>query len=209
MSTFTFANIATQRFERLLAIAPIRYAPGRQWIWVCVCDCGKVRQVSMGNLRSHHTTSCGCLLREKMQQMLQTHGKSTARIYKIYKGIKYRCQNPNGRAYQNYGGRGITCTFASFADFYAAMGDPPGPGYSIDRKENNGPYSKANCRWATRKEQSQNTRRNHKLTYQKETHTVSEWAQHTGIPSTTIAARIRLKWSVERALTTPVRQKRS
>lgn len=87
------------------------------------------------------------------------HGKSKAKIYKIWTSMIQRCMNTNSAMYKNYGARGITVSEAwlTFENFYADMGDRP-DGRTLDRENNNSGYSKENCRWATHKEQSANKR---------------------------------------------------
>lgn len=140
-----------------------------------------------------------------------THGHTVngqcPRLYKVWAGMKARCGNPRSPAYHRYGGRGIrVCEeWQDFAVFHAwAIANGYEPGLSIDRTDNDGPYSPENCRWVTAREQSYNTSRNHYLTHNGRRQTVREWARELGMRPNTLLMRLRIGWPVERALTTPV-----
>lgn len=136
--------------------------------WTCVCECGGAVTVSGDNLRRGKATSCGCRVAEKNAELRMTHGHTVndgrTPEYGSWSGMNKRCHNPNNRAYPDYGGRGIqVCPEwrESFEAFYAHIGPKPGPGYSVDRINNDGNYEPGNVRWATAKEQA-NNRRNSK-----------------------------------------------
>jgi hypothetical protein len=88
------------------------------------------------------------------------HGKVRSRAYGVWCSMKARCNNPKCPAYQNYGGRGITvcADWATFAQFYRDMGDPP-DGHTLERIDNDKGYSPDNCQWVTRTVQGRNTTR--------------------------------------------------
>jgi hypothetical protein len=125
-------------------------------------------------------------------------------LYGKWYNMMQRCYNPNFKGYHLYGGRGIqVCErWHIFEHFLSDMGEPP-PGMSLERERNNEDYSPDNCKWATRLEQSRNTRRNVYLTLRGETHCLSEWAELTGMPRPLLAYRKRKGWSDEEILTTP------
>jgi hypothetical protein len=89
------------------------------------------------------------------------HGMSGLPLYKVWISMKQRCYNPSCNIYPSYGGRGIAMCAewaASFEQFFADVGECPGPGLSLDRIDNDGNYEPGNVRWATNSEQMRNRR---------------------------------------------------
>lgn len=124
-------------------------------------------------------------------------------LYKTWCHIKQRCGNPSDKAYKDYGGRGIGYpeNWKTFEGFYEDMGRDWKAGLSIDRIDNEGSYSKENCRWATRVVQNNNTRRNRYITFNGITKTLAQWSAYTGLKQSTIRQRIdAYGWSIEKAL---------
>lgn len=121
---------------------------------------------------------------------------------------RQRCYNKKCRDYPYYGGRGIVICDRWLKDFNSFVSDmgPRPPGMTLERRDNNGPYSPDNCIWATRKRQAINRRVALMLTHNGITRTVAEWAEITGISYSTLKARVqRLGYSAEDALTKPVK----
>ena len=143
------------------------------------CDCGNEKSVVGYELRSGHTTSCGCHSRAASRARFAhvrsflngppaalRHGEARTRIktaeWLCWNNMKYRCRNPNAANFKYYGGRGIkVCDrwVASYEDFLSDMGRKPSAAHSIDRIDVNGNYEPTNCRWATSSEQKRNQRR--------------------------------------------------
>lgn len=129
--------------------------------------------------------------------------------YNLYKEMKKRCRQKSSKCYKNYGGRGIkVCDrWNNFKNFNKDMGDRPSPDMSIDRIDNDGDYCPENCRWATRKQQSRNTRKSRYITYKGQRKCIAYWAEKMGLKWTTIRRRIEMGWSVSDALEKPVMKK--
>ena len=156
-------NLTGKRFGRLLVIGKSESKNGMA-TWLCKCDCGNEKVVCGNELRKGKANSCGCLRKELAYKMLIQHGKANTRLYKVWKAMKARCNNPNNKRYSSYGGRGIkVCdewqnSFQAFYDWAIANGYREG--LSIDRVNNDGNYEPTNCRWATASEQQKNKRKN-------------------------------------------------
>jgi hypothetical protein len=155
------------------------------------------------NLRNGMTKSCGCLRRENPSHV--THGKRHTPTYEIWKSMKARCSNPRNKSYASYGGRGITFDPAwnSFETFLADMGEKPS-GLSLDRKDNDGPYSKANCRWTTGKVQCRNKRSNSGFKLDGVWKTWAGWADQGVVSQQLLRSRfVKYGWDFLTALETP------
>ena len=198
-----FSDLVNLRFGHLVVT---RYAGirNRNRSWECLCDCGNNTIVLGTNLRRGTTQSCGCL-----RKIVATkHGMRYTAEYRIWKHMRGRCLCPTDASFDRYGERGISICqqwIDSFDSFYSDMGPRPSPKHSIDRIDNSLGYTPENCRWATSTIQANNRRSNHLVTYNGKTHTITEWAQIVGIKQPTLRKRLRNGWSIERALTTPLR----
>lgn len=203
-----FKDLTGRRFGRLVAQSFEKTTKGT--FWLCICDCSGKARIRTPSLTTGRTNSCGCLWRETVPGMLRTHQQSTTDIYRIWTLIIQRCENPRNPSYPRYGGRGIQlCSVwrKSFETFAADIGPRPSARHSVDRIDNARGYEPSNCRWATREEQANNSRKNRLVTFNGETKTLSQWESATGISQHTLLTRLtQLGWSVEKALTTPARK---
>ena len=150
--------------------------------WKCLCSCGTAKDVLERYLLNGDSKSC-----KGPGHKLPT----TTPGYFGWASMIQRCVNPNDKSYARYGGRGIfVCDrwLESFANFYADMGPKP-DGMSLDRIDNDGPYSPENCRWATASEQQNNSRRNIVVVDGGEEMTLSQLAQKRGVSYGMLRAR--------------------
>lgn len=156
------SDLTGQRFDRLVVLREADAGTHRRW--ECRCDCGTTVVVFHPALRSGNTRSCGCLRREITTSRMTVHGEAKrsgwTRTYRIWLGMVSRCTIQSATGYARYGGAGIAvCSrWRSFEKFRADMGEAPDK-MSIDRwPDNAGDYRPGNCRWATAKQQAQNSR---------------------------------------------------
>lgn len=178
-----FIDLTGKKFNRLLVKERDFSKHGKRTYWKCQCDCGNITIVDGVKLKNGTAKSCGCLNeenRKKHIQKLTTHHLRNTRIYDIWISMRKRCENPNDRSYRWYGGRGISVCPEwlgenGFINFYNwAMANGYKENLTIDRKNVNGNYCPENCRWATMKEQANNTRRNIIIIYDGKEKTLEE-----------------------------------
>ena len=195
-----FIDRTGQKFNELTVIK--RSANNKKQIcWLCLCDCGNTVVVQGGNLGRNK--NCG--------HNKASHGLSNTVEHRTYDWMHDRCKNPNYKRYKDYGGRGIkVCSRWSgvngFINFLTDMGQRPSSKHSIDRINNNSNYEPNNCKWATRKEQSNNRRYNVFLTHEGITLNATQWAKRIGVSGNLIRRRLKDGWSDHDALTRPVRK---
>lgn len=200
-----FEDLTGQRFGYLTVIKKAGKNKSDKILWLCKCDCGKLKIIQGASLKNGRTKSCGCLRKKGARR---THGFKYTRLYCIWQGIKKRCLNKNTSNYYIYGGRGIKICdewkndFKSFHDWAYANGYDESAkrgDCTIERIDVNGNYEPSNCRWATMKEQCRNTRSNKLITYNNETRCLMDWSYIFNINYKTLLYRFKNGWIIEKA----------
>lgn len=197
-------DLTGRRFGRLVVVERAENSADGRARWLCRCDCGQSKTVLGEHLKKGRTKSCGCAKSESSSKRFKKHGGRNSKLYRIWSNMKDRCNNPDCKAYRDYGGRGIkvceewTDDFSAFQKWALANGYKEG--LTIDRKDNNKGYSPDNCRWTDRKIQGNNKRNCRYITYKGQRKTVAEWSEITGIPHETLLYRLNHGWETERIL---------
>lgn len=197
------AELVGQKFGRLTVLARLENNKHGNRRWACACDCGKASTALSRQLVSGHTASCGCYNRDRITK----HGMHKSTEYGIWAQMIERCHNPKGGdKYDRYGGRGIEVCARwreSFSNFYADMGARPSLEHTIDRQDNNGPYSPDNCKWETWHHQYRNRRQTVWIEFKGEKLCQKDWCSRYALDEATFTARLKRGWSLDRALTEP------
>lgn len=200
-------DLSGQRFDRLTVLKLNGSKNGFNH-WQARCDCGREISVRTASLRNGHTKSCGCFGRDVRRKRNTTHGFSGTPTYTAWEHMLARCRNKRHASFKDYGARGIiACSrWEKFENFLHDMGAQP-EGLTLERIDNNAGYSPSNCKWATRREQSNNRRNSRFLNLGGETFTITTWCRNLGGSHALVDGRLRAGWSIQRALSEPSRAK--
>ena len=192
------------RCGRLVLARPVRV--GGQRAWVCRCDCGTVRAFVRYNLLSGNSRSCGCARIEysKAQKNRLTHGMTGSAEFRIWSGMKVRCNDPLNPVYGSRGVKVCRRWALSFEAFYADVGPRPGHYYSLERVENDKGYEPGNVVWALPKAQANNRRSCRVLEVDGIRKTMAQWSDERGIKPSTIGMRLRRGWTPAEAVSVVV-----
>lgn len=208
-------NLVGKRFGRLTVLKYLYSDHHGTKVWECKCDCGNFVKENSNVLSMGKVKSCGCLNKERIVALDKSrrtiydisrdaNGKHT-KLYKIWCGIKRRCQNYDASHYKYYGKRGICVCDEwthNFRPFYEwAISNGYQDGLTIDRIDNDKGYSPENCRWATITEQNRNKRCNTIFSYRGVAKTLAEWSDIVDIDPHMISGRVKRGWSFEDAIT--------
>jgi len=204
------------KFGRLTIVCEVDRRK-KQRRFMCICDCGVKKEISLVLLRNGQTKSCGCFKREHLIKTNTRHGKSPRgkknKLYAIWVSMKQRCFNPKCSAYKFYGNRGIKIN-PSWLDFEKfelwAVTNGYKEGLSIERSNVNGNYEPINCTWIPRSDQSNNTRRSTFYEFNGKKQTLKDWSTELEMNYMTLWGRVHKKdWTVKRAFTEPIHEERS
>ncbi len=198
-------DLAGQTFHHLTVLEMLPESKVR-----CRCVCGKIRVTTGSKIRLGRVRSCGCLTGPGSHTK---HGHCRVRgrtlSHQSWSAMIARCQPTNAGRYPGYSPRGIRVCERwagkdGFANFLADMGERPSKAHSIDRFPNNdGDYEPGNCRWATQKQQSRNSRQNRILTYNGVSKCLAQWAEDAGLPVWVVRYRLKQGWPMDQVLETP------
>lgn len=169
------------------------------------CECGSIKEYWLDSLGTYK--SCGCLTASLIILQHGTHLQSKTRLYRIWRSMKTRCYYKKHKEFYLYGGKGIiVCadwnnSFVNFMDWALANGYEEH--LSLDRRKSSKNYTPENCRWATPKQQANNTNKNKRYLYKGERLTASELEDKYGVTKDMVSQRIGRGWSVNEAVEIP------
>lgn len=187
----------------------------KQWEFECIC--GKKIIALPYRVICGHNKSCGCKRYRSITTdnvgFISTKNLSDEekRFYKKWQTIRTRCYNKNHEKYSIYGEKGIfMCNeWVNDARAFIDWCKETHPGdfsLTIDRIDSTGPYSPDNCRWATIKQQNRNRKCSVWIDFDGEHILLAELAERYSQDLEVLRSRLKIGWTLEKALTTPIRK---
>lgn len=194
-------NLVGRRFTRWFVNFKSGVNKHGQSMWDCTCECGARGVIMVGALTSGASKSCGCLNLERVASSRshgQAHQGRKHPLYSTWVSMRGRCANPGDQSFHNYGARGISVCqrWGRFEAFLADMGPTHQPGLTLDRIDNDGHYEPGNCRWATKRVQANNTRRNKIIWTPIGDMTICDAARAFGLTRDILKFRILANWPI-------------
>lgn len=168
---------------------------GRHVVWLCECECGKLKEVFATNLTSGKSLGCKACRATR-------HGKTRTPEHLAWMNMTARCTRKQHPEYADYGGRGIAVCerWKTFENFLEDMGSRPDYRMSLGRIDNNLGYCPSNCRWETAEQQHNNKRNNVVVEFSGMRKTLSQWCRSLNIPYGAVQRAIRTGLSAAAAL---------
>lgn len=191
----TYIDMFGKKYGRLTVLEISGADKKGRKILRCACDCGSEVNIMAYSIISGNTKSCGCFSAECiLKGNNRKHGMCKTPEYKTWAGMIKRVENINGDDYKDYGGRGIKISKRwrnDFQNFLKDMGKRPSPNHSIERINNNGNYSKHNCKWVDGHHQARNKRNNVLIKHGNRVMILQDWANELGITKGSFRTKLR------------------
>lgn len=166
-------DITGHKINMLTVLEKVGSNEKQKALYKCKCDCGNIKIITAGDLKSGRVVSCGCQAKsilDNLHEYNKIHGLSNDRLYSVWKNMIQRCENPNCEAYRYYGERGISVceewhdikVFVQWAYSHGYNPNAKRGDCTIDRINNDGNYEPSNCRWVNMIVQANNKRKRKK-----------------------------------------------
>jgi len=205
-----YIDISNQKFGLLTVVKRVKIKD--KFRWECLCECGKTTYAEASRLRYKRKQSCGCLATKKATKhgLYNENGKERV-LYKRWITMKARCYNPKNKDFHRYGAKGISVCDEWKHDFLTFYNWSINNGFdkslTIDRIDGAKGYYPENCRYATVRQQNNNTKSNVTIEYNGDKDTISMMASKYNIRYGLLVYRIKAGWNLIDAFTKPSNRK--